>query len=123
MEICRRQQDRPYCLGATAIEIFDPASGQSLIISNITRSAEEFEQGSPATAEALPPAKTGAPGRPTSMHLIEQEFHLRVAAGQICDTLQAESEYLLSWLRQEHPLAPQPTLKTIKNRLRVVYRN
>jgi hypothetical protein len=85
------------------------ATGQGFTISGILVFRQE-------------PTKTGAPGRPSSMYLIEQEFKRRSEAGQLLGSLSAESKYLSSWLAKAHPQEKPTTEKTIANRLRVRYR-
>jgi hypothetical protein len=72
--------------------------------------------------EATVPLRTGAPGRPTSIHLVEAEFAARCARNQVKATLAEEAEVLAAWLSNEHPKSPRLTAKTIKNKLRAVYR-
>lgn len=67
-------------------------------------------------------ARTGAPGRPSSMHLIEAEFEARCKREEVAASLAEESRNLANWLRSEHPSAPRLTEKTIQNRLRETYR-
>lgn len=63
------------------------------------------------------PVRSGAPGRPTSMHLIEAEFARRVANGKTLPTLTAEANALAQWLKNTHPTAPQVKPKSIRNKL------
>jgi hypothetical protein len=79
-----------------------------------------FEQA--AEPAATMPARSGAPGRPTSMHLVEAEFRARCDRGEIQATLRAESEALAAWLRDQHPSAPKLTPTTINNRLGAAFR-
>ena len=73
-------------------------------------------------AQVFDPDRSGFPGRPgLAKHLIEQEFERRVAAGEVCDALDDEGRALLAWLKDNHPSAPQPTVKTIKNSIRAQY--
>lgn len=66
---------------------------------------------------------TGLPGRPMKgKHLIEQEFRRRADAGEVCSTLSEEANALLEWLKGKHSSAPPPTVKTIKNNIRDLYR-
>lgn len=67
--------------------------------------------------------RTGAPGRPTSMHLVEIEFRRRFRLGQTLTSNGAEAEHLEGWLKAAHPSEPQLTAKTIVNRLAPVRRN
>ncbi len=74
-------------------------------------------------ADAPDPHSSGFPGRPPkAKHLIEQEFRRRADAGEVCSTLPEEAGALLEWLKGEHPSAPPPTVKTIKNNIRGLYR-
>ena len=69
------------------------------------------------------PHRTGYPGRPAkAKHLIEQEFQRRVDAGEVCPTLPEEARTLQEWLKGEHPSAPPPTVKTIRNNIRGQFR-
>jgi hypothetical protein len=66
---------------------------------------------------------TGAPGRPTSMHLIEQEMRMRAAAGEmITPSMRKEAEALSIWLADHHPEAARTTPKTIQNKLSALWR-
>ena len=67
-------------------------------------------------------SRTGAPGRPTSMHLIKKEFERRAAAGSLDDQLAAVAQSLVNWLKETHPAEPQLTPKTVENNLRVAFR-
>jgi hypothetical protein len=60
---------------------------------------------------------TGAPGRPTSMHLVLAEFARRHKAGQTEPSRTGEGEALAAWLKKKHSKCPQPTAKTISNNL------
>ncbi len=64
---------------------------------------------------------TGAPGRPSSMHLVKEEFRRRVEAGTIERKLALEARALEAWLKQSHARHPPLTAKTIANRLRETY--
>jgi hypothetical protein len=60
---------------------------------------------------------SGAPGRPTSMHLIEAELDRRIMAGATFSSIASAAAELAHWLAQTHPNAPKATPKAIKNRL------
>lgn len=66
---------------------------------------------------------TGAAGRPTSSHLVEQEMRRRAANGSLAPRLSKETEYLETWLRKTHPGCPRMTQKTIENAIRKEYRS
>ena len=61
--------------------------------------------------------RSGAPGRPTSMHLVEGELDRRVAAGVAWPSKISGASDLSNWLIETHPNAPRLTPKTIKNKL------
>jgi hypothetical protein len=69
----------------------------------------------PATEPEL--YRTGAPGRPTSMHLVKREFQQRVAVAD-WPTLRAAATELFLWLREKHPTAPALERKSIENQIR-----
>lgn len=75
----------------------------------------------PVSQPAVP--ETGAPGRPSSMHLIKPEFQRRADAGTIEKSLNKESQALVAWLKTAHPAMPPLTPKTVANNLREEYRN
>jgi hypothetical protein len=66
--------------------------------------------------------QSGAPGRPTSMHLVEVEFRARWDRGDAKTSIGAEAQILSEWLQKKHPDAPQLTPKAIANRLRHEHR-
>jgi hypothetical protein len=78
----------------------------------------EVDAGSAQQAEPDTSDRTGAPGRPSSMHLVEAEFDRRVSAGESWKSKLAVADDLAAWLRREHPRMPKLTSKTILNRLR-----
>jgi hypothetical protein len=64
------------------------------------------------------PLRTGAPGRPTSMQLVDAEFERRIVEGRIEKTLAAEARALERWLPEKHPNYPRATKTTIENNIR-----
>ena len=73
-------------------------------------------------ASRMPRPLTGAPGRPTSMHLIKSEFERRAMAGRLLEKLRAESVALRGWFVAQHQDAPPPSVKTIENNIRGEYK-
>lgn len=61
--------------------------------------------------------RTGAPGRPSSMHVIEPEFRRRLKTGEAHATNKQEAEHLRNWLKEQHPSAASTSAKTIVNRI------
>ena len=91
------------------------------------------EAAPPAPAEAMPPPpvdadplaviRTGTPGRPTPIYLVEHEFKRRVATGEIeAKSCAAQSRILAAWHAETHPNLPRLTPKTIENHIRADYR-
>ena len=68
-------------------------------------------------------AARGAPGRPTSRHLVEGEMGRRFEAEIHEPSLGAEAAVLSKWLKRNHPKMPQMTPKTIANALRDVFKD
>jgi hypothetical protein len=67
--------------------------------------------------------RTGAPGRPTPMHLAFAEYRRRLEEGTAKDRVTAESEYLAGWLADTHPGLPQLKAKSIRNKIAEEHRN
>lgn len=76
-----------------------------------------------AQEEELAKLRSGARGRPTSIHLIEAEMWRRLESGAIHDKLADEAKALAEWLREAHPAAHPVKPKSIENRLRAIYRD
>lgn len=79
----------------------------------------------PTTPEPIlvpPLPETGAPGRPSNMHLIVAEFERRVQDGQLEKTLAREAATLAAWFKANHPDKQPLTAKAIENRIRKDYR-
>lgn len=65
---------------------------------------------------------SGAPGRPTSMHLVEAEYRARWERDQVNVSISKESEGLSEWLAVSHPTEPRLKPKSIENHLRAEHR-
>ena len=61
--------------------------------------------------------RSGAPGKPSSMHLVEWELDRREDAGERHPTIKEWSDVLSQWLAENHRGAPRATSKTISNAL------
>ncbi len=66
--------------------------------------------------------RTGAPGRPSSMYLIEAEFEARCARNEVAETITDEAELLADWLKSKHPTSPRLKAKSIRNKLSPAFR-
>ncbi|KRE14238.1 hypothetical protein ASE66_12615 [Bosea sp. Root483D1] len=80
------------------------------------------QDGSRQDQSDLSSYRSGGPGRPSAMHLVEAEFHRRCKQGSVEPPLAKEAAFLASWLRTYHPTAPPLTPKTIGNRLMAAFR-
>ena len=65
---------------------------------------------------------TGAPGRPSSMYLVEAEHRARWDRGEAKLSIGAEALILSEWFKTKHPDVPQLKPKSIANRLRHEHR-
>jgi hypothetical protein len=66
--------------------------------------------------------RTGAAGRPSSMHVIEIELRRRIEQKEAEKSMMGESKYLASWLKEGHPDLPPVTPKGIANKLGKLFR-
>ena len=72
--------------------------------------------------DVQPVRGTGGPGRPSSMHLVQAEAKRRLEHEESEKTVKAESVYLNTWFKKNHPGLQAPTAKTIENKTRDQYR-
>ena len=82
----------------------------------------QFWPFSAETPSAPPAFRTGAPGRPTPMHLVVAEHGHRLANGKAESSVVAESEQLVLWLKKNYPDIPALTAKTIRNKISAEHR-
>jgi hypothetical protein len=66
--------------------------------------------------------RTGAPGRPSSMYLVEEEHRRRFQRGVAQTHVASEARDLAEWFRAKHPDAPPLTARTIENKIRSEHR-
>jgi hypothetical protein len=72
--------------------------------------------------DSSPSILTGAPGRPTPMHLVVAEHRNRLASRKAEVSVTVESGRLAEWLRATHPDLPNLTAKTIRNKISAEHR-
>lgn len=89
--------------------------------SNVAR-CWPFGASQDTTNDPLQIRYTGAPGRPSSMHLVEAEYRARCDRGEAEASIGAEAKALAEWLQTKHPHVPQLRPKSIANRLRHEHR-
>ena len=68
-------------------------------------------------ANETPAFWTGAPGRPTPIHLVVAEHRRRLDSGNAEISVTAEAKHLAGWLKLTHPKVPPLTPKTIQNKI------
>ena len=110
----------PWDLLATA-KIEEYGSGVRTLFENLALSvADAGAWMKQYDEENLP---TGAPGKPSMMHLIFTEFQRRTNANdtEVEHTNAAEARSLRDWLVKKHPEGNIPTARTIENRIREEY--
>lgn len=66
--------------------------------------------------------RSGAPGKPSSMHLVEQEFEARCARGEVEASISREAQVLYEWRLMMHPSSLKLTAKTIRVRIAASFR-
>ena len=108
----------PWRASTPAAAVLEKYERQRLLIADeqMTRWLAHMRESFGITPEKAVP-KSGAPGRPSSMHIVLDEFERRHACNQCEASREAEAKALAEWLKKTHPNAPQPTPKTIQNRL------
>jgi hypothetical protein len=87
----------------------------NLRIRGLREILEAHQNGADASSRA---EKTGAPGRPSSMHLVEAKAEQRRKTRQTVRVLADEAAALCEWFKAAHPAKPAPAPKTVKNRIR-----
>ena len=61
---------------------------------------------------------SGAPGRPTSKHLVLAEYLRRAEAGESCSSITEEGKALSAWLSATHSLLTPMMPRTVENTIR-----
>lgn len=87
-----------------------------------TRVGVPVKVNEPAPVPAPPSSETGAPGRPSNMHLVVSRFEERANAGQLETSLAREAATLAAWFAANHPDKQALTARTIENKIRSDYR-
>ena len=67
---------------------------------------------------AINPFRTGGPGKPSAIGVIEREHQRRLSVGNAFAKVSQEAAFLKKWLDTNYPDAPNTTIKTIENRIR-----
>jgi hypothetical protein len=98
-----------------------PGKAPDLLATALDRKLEHGEADAMAAqqeAETELVLRTGAAGRPSSMHLIRPEHRRRLAAGEAHASLSREAKHLREWLSKTHPKAPLPGVSALENAIR-----
>jgi hypothetical protein len=83
---------------------------------------DNFQDWLTTRRHAIDPFRTGAPGKPSAIRVIEDEHQRRITRGEAIDSVGEEAAHLKDWLDRSHPGAPKTTKKTIENRIRAAHR-
>jgi hypothetical protein len=82
-----------------------------------------LDSGAPRNASTgIEPLRTGAPGRPSSMHFVLDEANRRRQTGKAEQRVSAEANYLKQWFEEHHAGSPALSAKTIENKIRAQHR-
>ena len=100
-----------------------PKSASAESRSTIAEGTQQLERAGSEQATAPVSDRTGAQGRPTSRHIVMQEFQRRIENKAVLDALGEEAQALSDWLAAEHPGFPPMTRKTVENSIRDAHRN
>lgn len=95
----------------------DPAMYRSILVE---RQAITMALKPPGDTEEA--ARSGAVGRPTSMHLVHAEHRRRLAEGIALEKVSAESALLADWLASRHPEMPRAGAGAIENAIRAEHK-
>jgi hypothetical protein len=83
---------------------------------------DEEQAAQPSQRDEMAPYRTGAPGRPTGMAYIVQDFRQRMEADQLLPTPTLEAKELFKRAEGVMPATMRPTPKTIENKIRADHR-
>jgi hypothetical protein len=83
---------------------------------------DNFQEWLTGERHKINPFRSGAPGKPSSIRVVELEHRRRLAAGETIESVVKEAAHLKDWLDRNYPDAPKTTEKTIENRIREAHR-
>ena len=109
---------------ATPFIFFDAPAFETAIAQLTCPAPPSVSFATPTASSGIKSDRTGAAGRPTSTHIFKDLMRQRSAAGTMRTTLRAEATELLSEFSKDHSNdgLVKPTLKTVENSLRELYR-
>ena len=76
----------------------------------------------PRTTTVTVSDRSGAPGAPSSSHLVKAEFQRRIDTNEMKQSLAEEAEVLSYWLAKTHPGLRPMKPRTIENSIRDLWR-
>lgn len=106
----------------------EPKLGGQMLFHNLRFSRDKVQklgrEDSNSSVEAGVSDRSGAPGRPSSMHLIVAEFERRIAAGETCQRVSHEAAELFHWFetQADYKRMARATASTIENQIRARFR-
>lgn len=83
---------------------------------------DDFREWLTSVRHEVNPFRSGAPGKPSAIQLVEAEHKRRLDCGEALTRVSKEAAHLKAWLESKYPDAPPTTVKTIENRIRVAHR-
>jgi hypothetical protein len=82
----------------------------------------DFREWLTSVRHEVNPFRSGAPGKPSAIRLVEAEHKRRLDRGEALAKVSKEATYLKAWLDSSYPDAPRTTAKTVENRIRAAHR-
>src|SRR5262245_29285490 len=89
---------------------------------SVQQSTASVDQNDDPDAPEKVTYQSGDPGCRSSKHLYMAEAQRRFDRGDVPDGITEFSKQLAEWVRCTHPLAAQPTPRTVENRIRPLWR-
>jgi hypothetical protein len=83
---------------------------------------DNFREWLTGARHQINPFRSGAPGKPSAIRIVEREHQRRLASGETIKSVGKEAACLKDWLDNHYPDAPETTKKTIENRIRGAHR-
>lgn len=91
-------------------------------LTKVTLAAGEVDSWIASLRRSVAPTRTGAPGRPSSAHLVLEEMKRLHERGELPSTLAETARVLERWLKANNPSAPPMKAHSIENTIREDWR-
>lgn len=106
----------------------EPKLGGQMLFRDLRFPRDEVQNLEREDSDSAVPASvsdhSGAPGRPSSMHIILAEFERRISAGETCQRVSHEAAELFRWFeaQADYRKMARATANTIENQIRARFR-